>query len=66
MTRLEQRIIELPTDPRLSSPEFFDQRRYSTLRSIPQSEGVRTTQWKYIRWLAWDTPVDNSTSASHE
>lgn len=46
--------------------EFFYEHRLNTFRGIPQSEGVRTPEWKYIRWMAWDTPVDESPSALHE
>ena len=46
--------------------EFFYEHRLNTFQSIPQSEGVRTPQWKYIRWFGWDTPVDGTTAALHE
>jgi arylsulfatase A-like enzyme len=46
--------------------EFFYEHRLSTYKGIPQSEGVRTLDWKYIRWFPWNTPIDGSTSALHE
>ena len=46
--------------------EFFYEHRLNTYKGIPQSEGVRTPQWKYIRWLEWDTPVDKSPPALYE
>ena len=46
--------------------EFFYEHRLNTYKGIPQSEGVRTPRWKYIRWLSWNTPVDGSPPALHE
>ena len=34
--------------------------------AIPQSEAVRTPEWKYIRWFAASTPLNGDTTPLHE
>jgi arylsulfatase A-like enzyme len=43
---------QMPKDWRT---EFFYE-HHSVAARIPQSEGVRTERWKYLRWIA-ETPV---------